>query len=115
MKIENIVKDTEKTKEAKEYAEIFEHYIKLERQMQNPDRNGMIDALKNARVTAQSEITNLELQQGDIYYIPWEFFPDRDLYRKLSQYQNGLRNHLISKIGEKAFNELLKNYINRNY
>ena len=108
------IEDTEKVKDIKEIFDVFEHYLKLELQIQNPDRNGMIDALSNAKITAQSEITNLEFQQGDIYYMPWECFADQDLYRKLSQYQIGLKNHLMSKLGEKVFNEMLKRYMKRN-
>jgi len=67
---------------------------------------GMIDAQNVAR----QEITSLEQRQGDICPMPWTSFPDRDLYRKLAQYQQGLYNHAVNKLGEEVFKKLLAEY-----
>ena len=98
------------TKEAKEAIELLEKYFKLQAQINNPTRFGMIDALSDAQNVARQEITSLEKSQGDIYQMPWSSFPDHDLYRKLSQYQQGLYNHAINKLGEETFKKLLREY-----
>jgi len=98
------------TKEEKEAIELLEKYFKLQAQINNPTRFGMINALSDAQNVARQEITSLEQRQGDIYPMPWTSFPDRDLYRKLAQYQQGLYNHAVNKLGEAAFKELLKEY-----
>lgn len=79
----------------------------LQKQQQVPDRNGMISALQDAKSTALFEITNLELLQGDANWRPFSNFTDRELYLKLTQYQQGLENYCIAKIGKKAFDKLL--------
>ncbi len=99
-----------KTKEAKEAAELIEKYFKLQDQIKNPTKSGMIEALSDAQNVARQEITSLEQSQGDIYPMPWASFPDRDLYRKLPQYQQGLYNHAVKKFGEEVIKKLLKEY-----
>ena len=46
--------------------------------------------------------------QGDTKLMPWDNFSDADLYRKLTQYQQGLRNYCVEKIGAQLFDELMK-------
>ena len=103
-------KRTSEAKEAKETIELLEKYFKLQEQINNPTRFGMIDALSDAQNVAWQEITSLEHSQGDIYPMPWTDFPDRDLYRKLTQYQQGLYNHAVNKLGKEAFKKLLKKH-----
>ena len=79
----------------------------LQRQINNPTRDGMINALSDAQSTAGKEIQQVEYSQGDTIPTPWVCFPDQDLYRKLSQYQEGLRQHCIKRL-EKSLEELLK-------
>lgn len=98
------------TKEAKEVIELLEKYFKLQAQINNPTRFGMIDALSDAQNVARQEITSLEQSQGDIYPMPWASFQDSDLYRKLRQYQQGLYNHAVNKLGEETFKKLLTEY-----
>jgi len=98
------------TKEGKEAIELLEKYFKLQDQINNPTKSGMIEALSDARNVARQEITSLEQSQGDIYPMPWTSIPDRDLYRKLAQYQQGLYNHAVNKLGEEAFKKLLTEY-----
>lgn len=74
----------------------------------------MIEALSSAQSVATQEITELEIRQGDIYPTLWLNFQDRDLYRKLSQYKQGLYNHAVKKLGEKSAKELFKDYIKAN-
>ena len=95
-------------KEAKEIAEFIEAFRKLQIQINNPTRDGMIEALSSAQDVASQEITELEISQGDIYPTLWLNFQDGDLYRKLSQYLQGLYNHAVKKLGEKAAKELFK-------
>lgn len=92
----------------KDILEAIEKIKKLQAQRQTPNRNGMIDALQNAKNKAPLEITALEFSQGDTHWMPFTSFSDADLYRKLLQYQQGLEYYCIEKIGEKAFNELMK-------
>lgn len=98
-------------KEAKEGMELLEMYLELQAQIANPTRFGMIAALSNAQIVAPQEITTLEISQGDIYNMLWTSFSDCDLYRKLSQYQQGIYIHAVNKLGEEAFKKLLKEYV----
>lgn len=74
------------TKEAKEAIELLEKYFKLQDQINNPTRFGIIEALSDAQNVARREITSLEESQGDIYPMLWISYQDHDLYRKLAQY-----------------------------
>lgn len=108
--MENI--DFNKVKDAKDEKDILDavkKIVALQAQIKNPSRDGMINALKDAQSTAGDEIQQIEYSQGDTIPTPWVCFPNQDLYRKLSQYQEGLRQHCIKQIGKKAFEELLKN------
>lgn len=95
-------------KDVKDIEDAVKKIVALQRQINNPTRDGMINALSDAQSTAGKEIQQVEYSQGDTIPTPWVCFPDQDLYRKLSQYQEGLRQHCIKKIGKKAFEELLK-------
>lgn len=92
----------------KDILEAIEKIEKLQAQRQAPNRNGMIDALQDAKNKAPLEITALEFSQGDTHWMPFTNFSDADLYRKLLQYQKGLENYCIEKIGKKAFDGLTK-------
>jgi hypothetical protein len=80
---------------------------KLRAQHVNPDRNGMISALQDAKATAPFEITALELNQGDGNWRSFQDFSNFDLYNKLEQYQQGLANYCIEKVGKELFNKML--------
>lgn len=103
--MEEFVRNSE---DQKDILEAVEKIKKLQAQRQTPNRNGMIDALKDAKNKAPLEITALEFSQGDTHWMPFTNFSDADLYRKLLQYQQGLKHYCIEKIGEKAFDELMK-------
>lgn len=98
-------------KEAKDIGELIDKYFKLQAQINNPTKDGMIEALSGAQNVARQEITMVEQSQGDIYPMRWSDFSYNDLYRKLSQYQQGLYNHAVNKLGEEVFKKLLKEHI----
>lgn len=104
------MESSEKFNDAKEMGELIEKYLKLQEQKNNPTKDGMIEALSGAQNVARQEIIMLEQSQGDIYPMLWSDFPYNDLYRKLSQYQQGLYNHAVNKLGEEAFKKLLKEH-----
>ena len=62
---------------------------KLRAQMKNPTRDGMIEALRDAKISALIEISALEMAQGATNWAPF----------------STLKLHCIAKIGEKAFDE----------
>lgn len=95
-------------KDIEDIADAVKKIVALQKQMNNPTRDGMINALIDARFTAGAEIQHIEYSQGDTIPTPWVCFSDQDLYRKLNQYQVGLEQHCIKKIGKKAFEEILK-------
>ena len=78
---------------------------KLRAQMENPTRDGMIEALRDAKISALTEISALEMAQGATNWVPFSEASDSTLYTLLEQYEQGLRLHCIAKIGEKAFDE----------
>ena len=102
------VQKWEQAKEQKEIIDAIKKIKELQRQQQCPDRNGMISVLQDAKSTAPLAITALELLQGDNRLMPWNSFSDADLYRKLGQYQQGLTNFCVEKIGKQLFDELMK-------
>lgn len=105
---ENIFSKAKEIQDQKDMLDAMNKIVALQYQIQNPTRDGMINALSDAQLTARDEITQIEQSQGDTIPMPWACFSDSDLYRKLSQYQEGVRRYCIEKIGQKAFEELLK-------
>ena len=97
-------------KEADEVRKSAEAYCKLQKQLGNPTREGMIDALKSAHEVAWQEIRLLEHSQGDVIPTPWNDFSNQDLFRKLTQYQQGLCAHAANKFGEEVFKMALREY-----
>lgn len=97
-----------KQEDRKDVLEAIEKIRALQKQRRSPDRNGMIDALQDAKNKAPLEIIALEFSQGDTRLMPFVNFSNEDLYRKLAQYQQGLESYCIEKIGKKAFDELMK-------
>ena len=68
----------------------------------------LIEALRDAKISALTEISALEMAQGATNWAPFSAASDSTLYRLLGQYELGLRLHCIAKIGEKAFDEEMK-------
>lgn len=99
---------TKQLQDLKDVREAIEKIQTLQRQIQQPNRFGMISALSDAKAKAPVEITAVEFSQGDTHWMPFDHFSDNDLYRKLSQYQKGLIGYCIEKIGKEAFDELMK-------
>ena len=91
----------------KDIKEAIEKIKKLVKQKEKPDRNGMIEALRDAQSKAPCEISELEWVQGDRVWMPFSNFPDNELYRKLSQYQEGLENYCKAKVGKEIFKKLM--------
>lgn len=98
--------DAEKSYEIKEIADAIVKIERLEQLRRYPNRQGMIDALKDAKSSACVEILGLELAQRGEFML-FEKFTDEELYNKLEQYKTGLKLHCIAKCGEKIFNELM--------
>ena len=96
-------------KNLKDVYDIIDKYLKLQAQIDKPTNQGMIEALSDAQSDAFFEVRVTELQQGDYLLTPWDKISDDELYRKLYQYQLALKNRAISLVGEKVFEELLKN------
>ena len=72
---------------------------KLRAQMKNPTRDGMIEALRDAKMSALMEISALEMAQGATSWAPFSAASDSQLYALLGQYEQGLKLHCIAKIG----------------
>lgn len=98
------------TKGANEAKELIEKFLKLQVQIDNPTRDGIIEALSDAQSVAGQEITELEISQGETCPTPWVCIPFDYLYRKLYQYQQGLYNHAVNKLGEETFKKLLEDH-----
>ncbi len=99
--------DIQDTKKQKEMADFLKAYTELAKQRKKPDRYGMIQALSDAQNVAFTEITNVEHQQGDVIPMLWSEFSDQDLYRKLTQYQQGMIDSARKKFGEELAKKLL--------
>ena len=93
--------------EAKDFKDVKDAMNKIQKlraQMKNPTRDGMIEALRDAKISALTEISALEMAQGATSSAA----SDSQLYALLGQYEQGLRLHCIAKIGEKTFDEEMK-------
>ena len=98
-----------KIKDDKEMIDIVEKIIKLQYQIEHPDRNGMIEALQDAQQIAfDNIIESIHQQSGGVYSKAWSDFSDSELYHMLPQYHQGLINHGITKIGKGALEKLLQ-------
>lgn len=95
-------------KELKEMEDFIKAFLKLEAQIHNPSREGMIDALKEALAVAQSEIRNVEVNHNEMTPTPWDQISDEVLYNKLNEYLQGMRQHAVEKFGEEEFKRLLE-------
>ena len=92
----------------KDVKDAMDNIQKLRAQMKNPTRDGMIKALRDAKISALMEISALEMAQGATNWVPFSEASDSTLYTLLGQYEQGLRLHCIAKIGEKTFDEEMK-------
>lgn len=101
------IQDIQKLKEQKEVIDFINAYTALEKQKQNHDRNGMIEALKAALKVDWSEIKTVEMSRGETMPTPWEQISDQVLYAKLAEYQQGLWNHAVRKYGGELVKKLL--------
>lgn len=99
--------DAKDINELKEAKDIIDKFKKLQAQKENPTREGMIKALSEAQQVAGNEIVEVEHMQGDVIPMLWSDFPDADLYRKLTQYQQGIYNHCLKKFGQEVVDKLL--------
>ena len=89
----------------------------IDKQIQNPDRQGMIEVLKEqgmievlkeAKKKALFEITLLEAHLPKSDFKPFEKCDNDSLYNNLPLYKKGIVNYCINKFGEEVFNEYLK-------
>ena len=78
----------------------------IEKQIQYPDRQGMIDPLKNAKKTALLEITLIEAPLPKSEFKPFEQCDVISLYNNLSLYKKGLEQYCINKVGEEMFKSI---------
>lgn len=92
----------------KDVKDAIDKIKKLQEQIDRPTREGMIKALSDAKTSAPIEILATEISQGDTNFMLWEQFSDADLYRKLSQYQQGLKAFCISNVGQYTFEQLMR-------
>ena len=90
-----------------EIKDLIEKYFRLQEQIDNPSRAGMIKALSAAHSIAQNEIAEIEKSQGDNSQTSWSDMQDHDLYSKLPQYKQGLYNYAVNKVGEETFKYML--------
>lgn len=91
----------------KDVRDAIDKIKKLQKQIDHPTREGMKKALSDAKASALVEIIATEISQGDTNFMLWDQFSDADLYRKLPQYQQGLRNFCISKVGQHTFEQMM--------
>lgn len=111
----NLCEGFDEAKEAKEIGEFIAAFFKLQAQINNPTRDGMINALSDAQKVASQEITSLEHSQGEVYLTPLSCIPDHILYDKLFQYQQGLYNHAVNKFDEELVKMAIKQYAEASY
>lgn len=101
--------DAKKAKTLKDIEDTVQKINEIQKQIDHPDRDGMIEALINAKITAPIEVSTAEIAQGDTIPTPWQNFSIADLHRKLFQYRQALIAHGVAIVGKEAFEEYIKN------
>lgn len=101
--------DAKKAKTLKDVEDTVQKINEIQKQIDHPDPDGMIEALRNAKTLAPIEVTAAEFAQGDTTFTLWEDMPTPDLYRKLFQYRQALIAHGIAIVGKEAFEGYIKN------
>ena len=102
------VKDVDEITDIKDKSDFIKTFMKLEAQRRNPSREGMIDALEEALKVAFIDIKNVEASRGETTPTPWEHIQNKELYDKLSEYQQGMYQHAVNKFGEEVVKEMLE-------
>ena len=97
-------------KDKRELLDMAEAIVALRIQKCIPSKDGMIQALSKAQSTARDEIQQEEFKDGDTIPMLWCEFSEQDLYRKLTQYEKGLYNKAVKKLGKSAFENLIKEF-----
>ena len=92
-------------KDFKDVKDAMNMIQKLRAQMKNPTRDGMIEALRDAKISALMEISALEMAQGATNWVPFSEASDSTLCTLPGQYERASRLHCIALIGERALNE----------
>lgn len=95
-------------KDTKEKYDFLKAFLKLEAQRCKPSREGMIDALRESLNVANSEIRDVEKSRHETTPTPWENISNENLYRKLTEYQQGMYQHAVKKFGEEVVKKLLE-------
>ena len=99
--------DIQNINENKEIFDFAKAYSKLAAQRKNPNRDDMIDALKEALKVACLEIKTVEKSRNETVPTPWEKIPDAVLYDKLAEYQQGMVEYAKKKFGEELIEKML--------
>lgn len=95
------IESLKEIKDDKELLDIVEKIMKLQCQIEQPDRSGMIDVLRDAQQIASDEIVQNMQQQGEaVYCKPRDELSDNELYHILWSYRQGVINHGIVKMGK---------------
>ena len=106
---EQDIERIKKVKDDKEMMDIIDKIIKIQRQIDHPDRNGMIETLRDAQQIASNEIAQSIHQHGGyVYSKAWSDFSNEELYSMLPKYQQGLINHGIAKFGKGELERLIR-------
>ena len=105
--------DAKKAKTLKDVEDIIQKINEIQKQIDHPDRNGMIEALRDAQTIALVEIRTIEISQRQPFIVPAEQFSDQELYNKLFQYRQALITHGAAIVGKEAFEEYLKGKENK--
>lgn len=106
---EQDIERIKKVKDDKEMMDIIDKIIKIQRQIDHPDRYGMIEALRDAQQIAREEIVqNMHQQSGYVYSKAWSDFSNEELYSMLPKYQQGLMTHGIAKIGKGELDRIIR-------
>lgn len=94
-----------KDEDIKDILDAIKTINEIDKQIQNPDRQGMIDVLKEAKKKALFEITLIESPLPKSSFKPFEECDPVALYNNLPLYKKGLVDYCINKFGEEMYNK----------
>lgn len=94
----------------KDLVDTLNKIIELRKYYKSTDKKAIKKVLLEAKKLAPQEITALEWSNNETHIVDLEKIPLEHLYRKIRQYQKGLKNHCLIKISEEKIEEYIKQY-----
>lgn len=109
-RIKYVNMDIKEVSNEKDLVDSINKIIELRKHLKSSDKKAIKKVLLEAKKIAPKEITALEWKNNENVIVDFAKLPLKQLYRKILQYQNGLKLHCLNKVSEAEFEKYLKKY-----